>query len=165
MHVFINICYFLTFAHPHQPLCNTRAHNTQIICSHEHFVALNLPLQSKQAADRAASTLTASFCRRHFLVGLLLNECWDAVNSRDESTRHHAVRLLRGVLARLEDDPRYQAKEKRSRVTELFFPLIPMLMRLRPLYAGNNVFSQGDGANATNPNSEPKDAPPSPPQV
>ncbi len=44
-----------------------------IVCSHEHYVALNLP-QLEESLDDTITPLSASFLQRHFLVGTLLTE-------------------------------------------------------------------------------------------
>ena len=64
----------------------------RIVCDHEHFVPLNLPFPKSSEsviismattrqppcapppADGVEYSLTDNFCRKHFLVGLLLRE-------------------------------------------------------------------------------------------
>lgn len=51
----------------------------QIVCSHEHFVPFNLPLQANKLTkdcdeDPAKLKLSEDFLMRHFLAGLLLKQ-------------------------------------------------------------------------------------------
>lgn len=56
---------------------NLRLDFLRIICSHEHFVQLNMPSPN----DRDFDALTAGFVHGHYLAGLLLGEMQDAMNS------------------------------------------------------------------------------------
>jgi len=44
------------------------------VCDHEHFIPLNLPLDIRKKGGVHESTLNDHYCKRHFLVGLLLRE-------------------------------------------------------------------------------------------
>ena len=54
-------------------LMSFRLDALRVICSHEHFVALNLPLKTKSISDRPVS-LTPVLGSQHFLISLLLHE-------------------------------------------------------------------------------------------
>ena len=71
-------------------------------------------------------TLTDDFCKRHFLVGLLLQEVGNnrynkykfkgvfkanaALNDGEAPIRRQVLRVLRNLLAKLEMDDRYESK-------------------------------------------------------
>ena len=44
------------------------------VCDHEHFIPLNLPMDIRKKGDVHESTLNDHYCKRHFLIGLLLRE-------------------------------------------------------------------------------------------
>ncbi|KAK3914024.1 Dedicator of cytokinesis protein 9 [Frankliniella fusca] len=103
----------------------------QIICSHEHYVTLNLPLQrtSKSRANDMLSEfiLCEDFCRFHFLVGLLLQEVRTALN-QVVHTRRIAISVLRDLLAKHELDDRYQSKGQLSRIAALYAPWLGIVL-------------------------------------
>lgn len=57
------------------------------ICGHEHYVALNLPIDIRIKGDVHASVLSDAFCRKHFMVGVLLKEV--SFTSSQISLRFH----------------------------------------------------------------------------
>lgn len=103
----------------------------QIVCSHEHYVALNLPLQriTKSRANDVLSEfiLCEDFCRFHFLVGLLLQEVRTALN-QVVHTRRIAIAVLRDLLAKHELDDRYQSKGQLSRIAALYAPWLGVVL-------------------------------------
>ena len=52
----------------------------KIICQHEHYIPLNLPLDCRVTGELYEFELTDSYCKNHFLCGLLLRQvshcCW-----------------------------------------------------------------------------------------
>ena len=46
----------------------------RIICQHEHYIPLNLPLDCRATGDLYEYELTDSYCKNHFLCGLLLRQ-------------------------------------------------------------------------------------------
>ena len=46
----------------------------KIICQHEHYIPLNLPLDSRATGELYEYELTDSYCKNHFLCGLLLRQ-------------------------------------------------------------------------------------------
>ncbi len=46
----------------------------RIICQHEHYIPLNLPLDCRATGDLYDYELTDSYCKNHFLSGLLLRQ-------------------------------------------------------------------------------------------
>jgi hypothetical protein len=46
----------------------------RIICQHEHYIPLNLPLDCRATGELYEYELTDSYCKSHFLSGLLLRQ-------------------------------------------------------------------------------------------
>eukprot|EP00053_Salpingoeca_punica_P019708 m.201446 g.201446 ORF g.201446 m.201446 type:complete len:1981 (-) comp17705_c0_seq2:210-6152(-) len=113
---------------------NLRLDFLRIICSHEHFVQLNMPSPN----DRDFDALTAGFVHGHYLAGLLLGEMQDAMNSTNKDHRMHAWATLRSILVNHDEDPRYSDPVKRARVVALYFPIVTMILNYEPLLAPQN---------------------------
>ncbi|KAG8235464.1 hypothetical protein J437_LFUL014094, partial [Ladona fulva] len=114
-------------------LCAYKFTFLQILCSHEHYVALNLPLDSTilsatsrgstcSSAGRIPSTLdddgdeipsealpSDEFCRHHFLAGLLQREVRASL-LESHQVRSTALSVFRQLLTKHELDDRYQTK-------------------------------------------------------
>ncbi|KAG8445304.1 hypothetical protein GDO86_010188 [Hymenochirus boettgeri] len=118
----------------------------QEVCSHEHFVPLCLPIRSEnipdtisssdstkalQASDMPEYTLTDDFCRKHFLIGILLREVGLALQE-DQDIRHLALAAIRNLMSKHSFDDRYADKEKQSQIAILYLPLYGMLLDNMP---------------------------------
>ncbi|XP_040205066.1 dedicator of cytokinesis protein 10 isoform X8 [Rana temporaria] len=118
----------------------------QEVCSHEHFVPLCLPLRSSDipdpltpsdstkvyhALDMPEYTLTDDFCRKHFLIGILLREVGLALQE-DQDIRHLALTALKNIMAKHSFDNRYSDKEKQAQIAVLFLPLYGILLDNMP---------------------------------
>ncbi|XP_069474277.1 dedicator of cytokinesis protein 10 isoform X2 [Ambystoma mexicanum] len=118
----------------------------QEVCNHEHFIPLCLPIRSANIPDTATPsdstqgfhasdmpeyTLTNDFCRKHFLIGLLLREVGLAMQE-DQDVRHVALAVLRNIMAKHSFDNRYADKERQSRIATLYLPLYGMLLDNMP---------------------------------
>ncbi|XP_063232760.1 dedicator of cytokinesis protein 9 isoform X1 [Bacillus rossius redtenbacheri] len=106
----------------------------QIICSHEHYVAFNLPIRhnarvgNKGRGDHLTECcLSEEFCRQHFLAGLLLQEARSSLNEPCQ-VRKVAVSTLRDLLAKHELDDRYQSKGQLSRIAALYVPWLGIVL-------------------------------------
>ncbi|XP_077554523.1 dedicator of cytokinesis protein Ziz isoform X2 [Haemaphysalis longicornis] len=108
----------------------------EIICSHEHFIALNLPSlkgaysrgHSKNSKDYEMEyRLSEEFCRSHFLVGALLLELRAAL-SEVQKVRQRAISVVCNLLAKHAFDDRYQGKAQQARIASLYLPLISVLL-------------------------------------
>ncbi|XP_048400109.2 dedicator of cytokinesis protein 11 isoform X2 [Stegostoma tigrinum] len=103
-----------------------------IVCNHEHFIPLNLPMSfAKSRLQRIQDlqlecTLTEDFCKNHFLVGLLLTELAAALNeSRD--IRHEAIAIVKCLMMKHAFDDRYSHKNMQARISLLYLPLLKLL--------------------------------------
>uniref|UniRef100_UPI00398E44B7 dedicator of cytokinesis protein 7-like n=1 Tax=Pristiophorus japonicus TaxID=55135 RepID=UPI00398E44B7 len=133
-------------ARPH--LHERRVDFLRIVCSHEHFVTLNVPFRSRNATQEGNNhsqdtivresavgmfKLSRKFRRQHFLVGLLLEEIADIL--RADSGRLHrreAVSLLHGLLTSHDGSPRFWKPEMKVKVAELYLPLLGIVLSSVP---------------------------------
>ncbi|KAM4695932.1 dedicator of cytokinesis protein 11 isoform 1-T1 [Rhinophrynus dorsalis] len=129
----------------------------QTICNHEHFIPLNLPmvfakpkLQRVQdllsyAVERFSSvdvnleySLTDDYCKNHYLVGLLLREVLQAIQENFD-VRYIAVSTLKQLLIKHAFDNRYQHKNQQAKISQLYLPLIGMLLENVSRFAGKDT--------------------------
>ncbi|CAF0781521.1 unnamed protein product [Didymodactylos carnosus] len=89
----------------------------RILCTHEHFIQLNLPLifnYDRQGVDiHLEYQLSQSYRSNHFLTGLILAEILLNLRQVDLTTRDRrklSISLLRYVLTKHEFDDRYKQK-------------------------------------------------------
>ncbi|XP_046447610.1 dedicator of cytokinesis protein 9-like isoform X2 [Daphnia pulex] len=102
----------------------------QSVCFHEHYIPLNFPRAPNWAAMQKSMKeldmefrLCDSFCRSHYLAGLILQEVSSALNEVAD-IRRIALRCLKDLLAKHELDDRYQNKGHQSRIASLYLPWI-----------------------------------------
>ncbi|XP_035782880.1 dedicator of cytokinesis protein 7-like [Anopheles albimanus] len=132
----------------------------RIVCSHEHFVALNLPfgtsfttlsaacsptpsVTSNNSQNSYVSTITGSdralyadlsveFRQQHFLVGLVLQELSNVLEIPNVALHAKAINCLRDLLTSHDLDPRYSEVDARARVAALYLPLLGIVMDAIP---------------------------------
>ncbi|XP_035909573.1 dedicator of cytokinesis protein 7 [Anopheles stephensi] len=132
----------------------------RIVCSHEHFVALNLPfgtpytvlsapcsptpsvtsnnsqnsyISAMTGNDRALyADLSVEFRQQHFLVGLVLQELSNVLDISNAQLHGKAIRCLRNLLTSHDLDPRYSEVDARARVAALYLPLLGIVMDVIP---------------------------------
>eukprot|EP00040_Diaphanoeca_grandis_P026854 m.151351 g.151351 ORF g.151351 m.151351 type:complete len:2129 (-) comp30753_c2_seq1:123-6509(-) len=97
----------------------------EIICSHEHYVPLNLPIEQK---SKPHTRLSKEYLQRHYLVGLLLSEVKIMLDSTYSEIRAEAISLVGRVLAMHDKDARYQDEVLQHRVYMLYFPMISIVL-------------------------------------
>uniref|UniRef100_A0A673BLF3 Dedicator of cytokinesis 9b n=1 Tax=Sphaeramia orbicularis TaxID=375764 RepID=A0A673BLF3_9TELE len=104
----------------------------RVVCNHEHYVPLNLPMPfGKGRIQRFQDlqldySLTDDFCRNHFLVGLLLREVGGALQEYRE-IRQIAIQVLKGLMIKHTFDDRYAAKSQQARLATLYLPMFGLL--------------------------------------
>nr|XP_033814570.1 dedicator of cytokinesis protein 10 isoform X3 [Geotrypetes seraphini] len=126
----------------HKTLFQYKFDFLQEVCNHEHFIPLCLPIRSSNipdistpsesphrshASDMPEYTLTNEFCRKHFLVGLLLREVGFALQE-DQDIRHLALAVLKNLMAKHSFDDRYADEKKQAQIATLYLPLFGMLL-------------------------------------
>ncbi|XP_052217568.1 dedicator of cytokinesis protein 9-like isoform X3 [Dreissena polymorpha] len=109
----------------------------RIVCSHEHYIPLSLPLMRKgliktykdikQEDLKSDYTLSEEYRKTHYLPGLLLQELKLALNEAKE-TRRCAISVLRDQFAKHAFDDRYFGKNLQGRIAALYLPLISVLL-------------------------------------
>uniref|UniRef100_A0A2K5SAC7 Dedicator of cytokinesis 6 n=1 Tax=Cebus imitator TaxID=2715852 RepID=A0A2K5SAC7_CEBIM len=133
-------------------LLTLRMEFTRILCSHEHYVTLNLPCCplsppaspspsvssttsqsstfSSQAPDPKVTSmfeLSGPFRQQHFLAGLLLTELALALEPEAEGAsllHKKAISAVHSLLCSHDTDPRYAEATVKARVAELYLPLL-----------------------------------------
>uniref|UniRef100_A0A3Q3DF16 Dedicator of cytokinesis protein 9-like n=1 Tax=Hippocampus comes TaxID=109280 RepID=A0A3Q3DF16_HIPCM len=104
----------------------------RIVCNHEHYIPLNLPMPfGKGRIHRFQElqldySLTDDFCRNHFLVGLLLREVGSALREIRE-IQQIAIQVLKRLMVKHAFDDRYAAKSHQARLATLYLPLFGLL--------------------------------------
>uniref|UniRef100_A0A8C9XV20 Dedicator of cytokinesis 6 n=1 Tax=Sander lucioperca TaxID=283035 RepID=A0A8C9XV20_SANLU len=129
---------------------------TRIVCSHEHYVILNLPCStlsppaspspstssttsqssafSSMVQDQGVATmfeLSVPFRQQHFLSGLLLTELSLILDPDGEGVfflHKKAISALHSLLCSHDADPRYTDPQVRAHIAQLYLPLIPIVM-------------------------------------
>ncbi|KAL1268290.1 hypothetical protein QQF64_033653, partial [Cirrhinus molitorella] len=105
----------------------------KVVCNHEHYVPLNLPMPfGKSRIQRFQDlqldySLTDDFCKNHFLVGLLLREVGGGLQEFRE-IRQIAVQVLKNLMIKHAFDDRYTSKSQQARLATLYLPLFSLLL-------------------------------------
>nr|XP_031293079.1 dedicator of cytokinesis protein 6 isoform X7 [Camelus dromedarius] len=151
-------------------LLTLRMDFTRILCSHEHYVTLNLPCCplsppaspspsvssttsqsstfSSQAPDPKVTSmfeLSGPFRQQHFLAGLLLTELALALEPEAEGVsllHKKAISAVHSLLCSHDADPRYAEATVRARVAELYLPLLSLARDTLPRL---HDFAEGPG--------------------
>ncbi|XP_066529748.1 dedicator of cytokinesis protein 7-like isoform X4 [Hoplias malabaricus] len=128
----------------------------RIVCSHEHYVTLNLPCAtlSPPASPSPSTSSTTSqssafscpmqdqgvvsmfelsvpFRQQHFLSGLLLTELALILEPDGEGVfflHKKAISALHSQMCSHDADPRYSDPQVRAHIAQLYLPLIPIVM-------------------------------------
>uniref|UniRef100_A0A668A884 Dedicator of cytokinesis 9 n=1 Tax=Myripristis murdjan TaxID=586833 RepID=A0A668A884_9TELE len=132
--VFIKVCIFTYLIQlPSQfTLFEFKFEFLRVVCNHEHYVPLNLPMPfGKGRIQRFQDlqldySLTDDFCKNHFLVGLLLREVGAALQEfRD--IRQISIQVLKNLMIKHTFDDRYTSKSQQARLATLYLPLFGLL--------------------------------------
>uniref|UniRef100_A0A673BK57 Dedicator of cytokinesis 9 n=1 Tax=Sphaeramia orbicularis TaxID=375764 RepID=A0A673BK57_9TELE len=87
----------------------------RVVCNHEHYVPLNLPMPFGKGRIlrfqdlQLDYSLTDDFCKNHFLVGLLLREVSAALQEFRE-IRQISIHVLKNLMIKHTFDDRYTSK-------------------------------------------------------
>uniref|UniRef100_A0A3B4YZ26 Dedicator of cytokinesis protein 7-like n=1 Tax=Stegastes partitus TaxID=144197 RepID=A0A3B4YZ26_9TELE len=129
---------------------------TRIVCSHEHYVILNLPCStlsppaspspstssttsqssafSSVVQDQGVATmfeLSVPFRQQHFLSGLLLTELSLILEPDGEGVfflHKKAISAVHSLMCSHDADLRYRDPQVRAHIAQLYLPLIPIVM-------------------------------------
>ncbi|XP_056870201.1 dedicator of cytokinesis protein 9-like isoform X2 [Takifugu flavidus] len=104
----------------------------RVVCNHEHYVPLNLPMPFGKGRIlrfqdlQLDYSLTDDFCKNHFLVGLLLREVSAALQEFRE-IRQISIHVLKSLMIKHTFDDRYTTKSQQARLATLYLPLFGLL--------------------------------------
>uniref|UniRef100_A0A674DSQ1 Dedicator of cytokinesis 9 n=1 Tax=Salmo trutta TaxID=8032 RepID=A0A674DSQ1_SALTR len=113
----------------------------RVICNHEHYIPLNLPMPFGNGRIQRFQvcllfvllpdlqldySLTDDFCKNHFLVGLLLREVGGALQEFRE-IRQISIHVLKNLMVKHTFDERYTSKSQQARLATLYLPLFGLL--------------------------------------
>ncbi|XP_040270912.1 dedicator of cytokinesis protein 6 isoform X5 [Bufo bufo] len=141
-------------------LISLRMDLIRIACSHEHYVALNLPcgrlsppnspspsissttsqssVFSSPAQDKTVTNmfeLSVPFRQQHFLSGIILTELALILEPDVDGVfflQKKAISTLHNLLCSHDTDPRYSEPAVKQRIARLYFPLIGIVMETLP---------------------------------
>ncbi|XP_029474486.1 dedicator of cytokinesis protein 7 isoform X5 [Rhinatrema bivittatum] len=141
-------------------LVSLRLDFLRIICSHEHYVTLNLPcslltppsspspsVSSATSQSSGFSTnvqdqkianmfeLSVPFRQQHYLAGLVLTELAVILDPDAEGLfglHKKVINMVHNLLSSHDSDPRYSDPEVKARVAMLYLPLIGIVMETLP---------------------------------
>ncbi|XP_075688862.1 dedicator of cytokinesis protein 7 isoform X15 [Rhinoderma darwinii] len=141
-------------------LVSLRLDFLRIICSHEHYVTLNLPcslltppsspspsVSSATSQSSGFSTnvqdqkianmfdLSVPFRQQHYLAGLVLTELAVILDPEAEGLfglHKKVINMVHNLLSTHDSDPRYADPEVKARVAMLYLPLIGIVMETVP---------------------------------
>ncbi|CAB1332240.1 unnamed protein product [Coregonus sp. 'balchen'] len=132
----------------------------RIVCSHEHYVTINLPCSlltppaspspsvssatsqsssfSTHAQDQKIANmfeLSVPFREQHYLAGLVLAELAVILDPEAEAMfglHKKVISVVHNLLSSHDSDPRYNDPEVKARVAILYLPLIGIVMETLP---------------------------------
>uniref|UniRef100_A0A7N8WTB5 Dedicator of cytokinesis 9 n=1 Tax=Mastacembelus armatus TaxID=205130 RepID=A0A7N8WTB5_9TELE len=121
----------------------------RVVCNHEHYVPLNLPMpfgkgrilrfqallspyDTVESYDTPLDlqldySLTDDFCKNHFVVGMLLREVSAALQEFRE-VRQISIQVLKNLMMKHTFDDRYTSKSQQARLATLYLPLFGVLL-------------------------------------
>ncbi|NWS41865.1 DOCK8 protein, partial [Probosciger aterrimus] len=138
-------------------LISMRLEFLRILCSHEHYLSLNLffmtsayapvspsPSLSSQNSSSCSSfqdqkitvfDLSAEYRQQHFLTGLLFTELAAALDADSEGiskVQRKAVNAILSLLSSHDLDPRCSKKEVKIKIAALYLPLVGIILDSLP---------------------------------
>ncbi|EFB25864.1 hypothetical protein PANDA_006091 [Ailuropoda melanoleuca] len=141
-------------------LVSLRLDFLRIVCSHEHYVTLNLPcslltppaspspsVSSATSQSSGFSTnvqdqkianmfeLSVPFRQQHYLAGLVLTELAVILDPDAEGLfglHKKVINMVHNLLSSHDSDPRYSDPQTKARVAMLYLPLIGIIMETVP---------------------------------
>ncbi|XP_028405418.1 dedicator of cytokinesis protein 7-like [Dendronephthya gigantea] len=153
-------------------LAELRLNSLRIVCSHEHYVTLNLPFKmplfpspqispspSMASIESSASSmmtssmppsmaeLSVSFRRQHYLSGLLLSELSLALDGSDTAIQDQAIDCITDLIQCHDSDTRYDEPSCRARVASLYLPLLGVVTENFSLLHGAPIDDDHGGLN------------------
>lgn len=135
----------------------------RILSSHEHFIALNLPIffdqsfskcQEKPVNPKRYIIESNDYFYKHFPIGLVLRQMFKSLHSSLASVQLKAVQILRNIIEANDIDPR-MTKVSRAHIAYMYMPFLNMFIHFIPLMAKKmKQIDQEDQEDLTDPNTE-----------
>ena len=129
--VFKVISTFITRLDPRNSVKNLTTNKfkaLKIICSHEHFLQLCIPI-TKPLGN--ITDIMEDFFENHYLIGLLLDEVANCLNCQDMASRLKAISTLRDILWKHSESPLIDGNpEKLKLFASMFFPFIIIVSKI-----------------------------------
>ncbi|XP_077331125.1 dedicator of cytokinesis protein 8 isoform X1 [Lithobates pipiens] len=139
-------------------LSSMRLEFLRILCSHEHYLNLNLffvtssstpaspcPSISSENSSSCSSfqdqriasmfELSSEYKQKHFLTGLLFTELEAVLDQEAEGigkVQRKAINAINNLLSSHDLDPRYQRIELRNKIAALYLPLVSTILMALP---------------------------------
>nr|CAB3239426.1 dedicator of cytokinesis protein 7 [Phallusia mammillata] len=141
----------------HSSLLQLRVSLLRVVCSHEHYVTLNLPFSIPPTPSSPSPSITSTassyissgllksaarydlnerFTRQHFLTGLLLSDIKLSIDLAEQGTtglgkvQLYAITTLRNLLASHDADERINKNpEAKKAVAVLYLPLLSISIK------------------------------------
>ncbi|KAB0406725.1 hypothetical protein E2I00_001547, partial [Balaenoptera physalus] len=161
-------------------LISMRLEFLRILCSHEHYLNLNLffmnadtapaspcPSISSQNSSSCSSfqdqkiasmfDLTPEYRQQHFLTGLLFTELAAALDAEGEGiskVQRKAVSAIHSLLSSHDLDPRCVKPEVKVKVAALYLPLVGIILDALPQLCDFTAADARSGKNRTNGSDE-----------
>ncbi|KAL1463566.1 hypothetical protein WDU94_015306 [Cyamophila willieti] len=149
-------------------LSNLKLEFLRVVCSHEHFVPLNLPFGTVFTANSSSTSpspstnsstsqssylssliskdkspyaeLSLDFKQQHYLVGLILSEFAAMIEVPNHNFHNRIITMITDLMASHDCDARFVEPEAKARVSALYLPFIGLTMDMLPnLHTGNDV--------------------------
>ncbi|KAM8802085.1 dedicator of cytokinesis protein 8 [Rhynchonycteris naso] len=161
-------------------LISMRLEFLRILCSHEHYLNLNLffmnadtapaspcPSISSQNSSSCSSfqdqkiasmfDLTPEYRQQHFLTGLLFTELAAALDAEGDGTsrvQRKAVSAIHSLLSSHDLDPRCVKPEVKVKIAALYLPLVGIILDTLPQLYDFTAADARSGKNRTNGSDE-----------
>ncbi|KAN0022151.1 hypothetical protein ACTFIU_004320 [Dictyostelium citrinum] len=98
----------------------------RVLASNDSFIALNSP--APITPFPSIQDLFQVFYRKHFIIGLMLQEVSAVIPARDKEMRLKVINTLREIISKIDTNPLYNSPAMRERIAALFFPLLPIIV-------------------------------------
>ncbi|KAM9973471.1 hypothetical protein ACTFIW_010563 [Dictyostelium discoideum] len=98
----------------------------RVLASNDSFIALNSP--APISPFPSIQDLFQVFYRKHFIIGLMLQEVSAVIPARDKEMRLKVINTLREIISKIDTNPLYNSPAMRERIAALFFPLLPIIV-------------------------------------
>ncbi|KAF2073346.1 hypothetical protein CYY_005337 [Polysphondylium violaceum] len=93
----------------------------RVLSLSDSFIALNLP---NTFTFPPLADVYTTFYKKHFIIGLLLQEVSACLAAKEKDLRLKMVHTLREIMAKYDLNPLYNSQSMRERICSLYFPYV-----------------------------------------